>query len=168
MSATPSADMSSSATPDSATDGAGPDLGWAIRMVSGAFRAIATGSVASLPGGPRGYLVLMAAATGAPRSQLALAQQLSLDKTVMTYLLDDLESAGLLTRRRDPADRRNRQVLITDEGTTALDEARARLAVAEAKLLVDLDPAEQHQLRVLLERVALTARRDVVGPDDVC
>ncbi|WP_329138583.1 MarR family winged helix-turn-helix transcriptional regulator [Streptomyces sp. NBC_01476] len=144
------------------------DLGWAIRLVSGAFRKVATSSVTDLPGGPRGYLVLVAVAAGQPRSQLALAQQLALDRTVMTYLIDDLESNGLVTRRPDPADRRARQVLITAAGTTALAQARRRLGEAEARLLTDLDPAEARQLRALLERVAQTARREAITPDDDC
>ncbi|MFD5828635.1 MarR family winged helix-turn-helix transcriptional regulator [Lentzea sp. NPDC060358] len=127
--------------------------------MSGAFRRVAAGSVAALPGGPRGYLVLMAIASGPPRSQLAIAQQLALNKTVMTYLLDNMETQGLLVRQPDPADRRARQVLITEKGTRSLDEARARLGVAEAQLLADLDPAEEQQLRMLLERVAQTARQ---------
>ncbi|MCG8916790.1 MarR family winged helix-turn-helix transcriptional regulator [Actinokineospora sp. PR83] len=144
------------------------DLGWAIRLVSGAFRRIATGSVAALPGGPRGYLVLMAVVSGPPRSQLAIAQQLALNKTVMTYLLDDLEAEGLLTRQPDPVDRRARRVLITEKGTRALDEARARLGMAEARLLGDLDPAEEQQLRQLLERVARTARLLEIDPAADC
>ncbi len=52
----------------------------------------------------------------------------------MVYLLDNLESAGLVTRRPDPADRRVRQVLITDKGTMTLGEARELLGVAEATL----------------------------------
>ncbi|MFJ9778806.1 MarR family winged helix-turn-helix transcriptional regulator [Amycolatopsis sp. NPDC101161] len=142
------------------------DLGWALRVVSGAFRRTATSSVAALPGGPRGYLVLMAVVSGPPRSQLALAQQLTLNKTVMTYLLDDLEAEGLLTRQQDPVDRRARQVLITEKGTRALKEARERLSKAEAQLLADLDPAEQQQLRTLLERVARTAPQDGEDPED--
>lgn len=142
------------------------DLGWALRVVSGAFRRTATSSVAALPGGPRGYLVLMAVASGPPRSQLALAQQLTVNKTVMTYLLDDLEAEGLLTRQPDPVDRRARQVLITEKGTRALKEARDRLGEAEAQLLADLDPAEEQQLRTLLERVARTAHRDESDPED--
>lgn len=136
------------------------DLGWALRVVSGAFRRTATDSVAALPGGPRGYLVLMAVASGPPRSQLALAQQLTLNKTVMTYLLDDLEAEGLLTRQPDPVDRRARRVLITEKGTRALEEARERLNKAEDRLLADLDPTEAQQLRTLLERVARTAHRE--------
>jgi hypothetical protein len=65
---------------------------------------------ASLPtGGPRGYLVLMAVASGPPRSQLALAQQLTPNKTVMTYLLDDLEAARLESRLVEIPTRRRRR-----------------------------------------------------------
>ncbi|MFF2086648.1 MarR family winged helix-turn-helix transcriptional regulator [Nocardia sp. NPDC058176] len=142
------------------------DLGWAIRMVSSAFRAVATESVADLPGGARAYLVLVALASGEPPTQLALAKAVSLDRTVMTYLLDDLESHGLVTRRPDPRDRRARQVLITDTGRTRLAEVRRSLAAAEARLLADLDDHDAGQLRTLLSRVASTAQRESTTPDE--
>lgn len=143
------------------------DLGWAIRMVSSAFRRVATESVADLPGGARAYLVLVALAGGEPPSQLALAKAVSLDRTVMTYLLDDLEAHGLVTRRPDPRDRRARQVLITDAGRTRLDQVRHNLAGAEGRLLADLDDHDDRQLRTLLARVAQTAQRDAVAPAEV-
>ncbi|WP_309236538.1 MarR family winged helix-turn-helix transcriptional regulator [Streptomyces sp. CAI 127] len=141
------------------------DLGWAIRMVSSAFRNVATESVADLPGGARAYLVLVALAGGEPPSQLALAKEVSLDRTVMTYLLDDLEAHGLVTRRPDPRDRRARQVLITDTGRTRLGEVRESLAAAEARLLTDLDEDDAAQLRTLLSRVARTAQRESTAPE---
>ncbi|MFE9783252.1 MarR family winged helix-turn-helix transcriptional regulator [Streptomyces sp. NPDC005775] len=143
------------------------DLGWAIRMVSAAFRRVATDSVADLPGGARGYLVLMALAGGSePPSQLALAKEVSLDRTVMTYLLDDLQAHNLVTRKPDPRDRRARQVLITDTGRARLTEVRHSLGAAEARLLTDLDPKDTEQLRTLLARVAQTAQREVFAPDE--
>ncbi|MFJ6510356.1 MarR family winged helix-turn-helix transcriptional regulator [Streptomyces sp. NPDC091406] len=142
------------------------DLGWAIRMVSSAFRNVATESVADLPGGARAYLVLVALAAGEPPSQLALAKEVSLDRTVMTYLLDDLEAHGLVTRRPDPRDRRARQVLITDTGRTRLTEVRHSLAAAEARLLTDLDDDDASRLRTLLSRVARTAQRESTTPDE--
>lgn len=142
------------------------DLGWAIRMVSAAFRRVATDSVADLPGGARGYLVLVALAGGGePPSQLALAKEVSLDRTVMTYLLDDLEADDLVTRKPDPRDRRARQVLITGTGRTRLAQVRESLGAAEARLLADLSPKDAEQLRTLLARVAQTAQREVVAPD---
>ncbi|NEB38512.1 winged helix-turn-helix transcriptional regulator [Streptomyces sp. SID14515] len=146
--------------------GLGADLGWAIRLVSAAFRRVATESVADLPGGARGYLVLVALSNGEPPSQLALAKEVSLDRTVMTYLLDDLEAHELVTRRPDPRDRRARQVLITDTGRARLAHVRESLAAAEARLLVDLDKHDERQLRVLLSRVATTAQRESIAPDE--
>lgn len=144
------------------------DLGWAIRMMSSAFRQIGTSAVADLPGGARGYLVLMAVRAGQARSQLALAQQLGLNKGVMTYLIDDLESAGLTTRRRDPSDRRAHQIVITAAGEQALDRARDLLSITESRLLGDLSPTEASRFRTYLERVALTAQRESLTPDDLC
>ena len=114
--------------------------------------------MADLPGGLRGYLVLAAVAQGQPRSQLALAQQLAVDKTAMTYLLDELETAGLVTRRPDPADRRARQVAVTAKGSTVLEDFGRRLVEAEAKVLAPLSAAERKTLRELLGRVANSAQ----------
>ncbi|GAA0935419.1 MarR family winged helix-turn-helix transcriptional regulator [Streptomyces rhizosphaericus] len=142
------------------------DLGWAIRLVGAAFRRVATDSVADLPGGARGYLVLVALASGEPPSQLALAKEVSLDRTVMTYLLDDLEAHELITRRPDPRDRRVRQVLLTDTGRTRLKQVRRGLAAAEARLLTDLGDQDAEQLRTLLARVAQTAQRELITPEE--
>ncbi|NEB28382.1 winged helix-turn-helix transcriptional regulator [Streptomyces sp. SID14446] len=137
-------------------------------MVSSAFRRVATESVAELPGGPRGYLVLVAPAAGEPPTQLALAQQVSLDRTVMTYLLDDLEARELIERRPDPRDRRARQVVITDKGRDELGRARRGLATAEGRLLADLDESDAASLRTLLTRVAHIAQNAALGPDERC
>lgn len=142
------------------------DLGWTIRLVSTAFSRVATESVAGLPGGPRGYLVLVALAHGEPPTQLALARAVSLDRTVMTYLLDDLEAQQLVTRRPDPRDRRARLVLMTDTGRARLQQVRQSLNAAEAVLLADLNDQDEEQLRTLLSRVAQTAKRESLAPDE--
>jgi DNA-binding MarR family transcriptional regulator len=142
----------------SGSDANEADLGWALAIVTRAFRLHSGSSLAELPGGPRGYLVLAAVAQGQPRSQLALAQQLGVDKTVMTYLLDELEGASLVTRRPDPADRRARQVAVTADGSAALKEFGRRLAEAEDRVLAPLDSSERKSLRDLLGRVAHSAQ----------
>src|SRR3981081_4926389 len=75
------------------------DLGWGLGVVLRAYAKAARTAVADLPGGPRGYQILSAAAQGAVSSQLALAQHLGVDPTGMTYLIDDLEAAQLIERR---------------------------------------------------------------------
>lgn len=147
-----------------AASGSAPcgDLGWAISMVFRTFRQLASVSLADLPGGPRGYLVLSAVAQDLPRSQLALAQQLAVDKTAMTYLLDALEAADLVERRPDPADRRQRQIVLTSTGRTALAEFGGRLAEAEQRLLSSLAPEEAYAFRQFLDRVARSSKEVTV------
>ena len=110
-------------------DGLADDLGWGLGTVFRAYVSAAHGAVAGLPGGPRGYQVLSAAAKGAVGSQLALAQHLGIDRTVMTYLLDDLEAANLIERRPDPADRRARAELSPPE--TVLTFSASSTSVSE-------------------------------------
>jgi len=133
------------------------DLGWAIRLVSTAFSRVATESVAGLPGGPRGYLVLVALAGGEPPTQLALAKEVSLDRTVMTYLLDDLEAEGLIERLADPSDRRVRRIAATAKGRARLTELGERLDDAERQCLAGLDEGDQAILRRLVNRLARVA-----------
>ncbi|PIM67746.1 transcriptional regulator [Streptomyces sp. JV178] len=94
-----------------------------------------------------------------PPTQLELAGQVGLDRTVMTYLLDDLEGLGLLSRRPNPRDRRARHVILSDEGRSQLQRMRTDVAAAEAQLLVELSDEQRAQFRDLLTRVALTAQR---------
>ena len=133
------------------------DLGWALGTVMRSYLRAIDEVVAGVPGGPRGYQVLAAAGRGEAGSQLALAQHLGVDRTVMTYLIDDLESAGLVERRPDPADRRARRILITDEGGTRLCDLERALRRAEDAVLAPLSEAERTVLRELLQRIALGA-----------
>ena len=66
------------------------DLGWALGSVFRAYLKSAHASVADLPGGPRGYQLLTAAGSEAALSQQALGQRVGVDRSVMTYLVDDL------------------------------------------------------------------------------
>ncbi|MBA8815764.1 DNA-binding MarR family transcriptional regulator [Microbacterium halimionae] len=133
------------------------ELGWALPATYQGFSRSATGAVADVPGGPRGYQVLVAITTEEPSSQLALAHRLGIDKTQMTYVIDALEAGGFVERRPDPNDRRIRQVHPTGAGRSLLTSARGALREVEGVLMRHLSPDEQTQLRRLLARVALGA-----------
>ncbi|WP_231924233.1 MarR family winged helix-turn-helix transcriptional regulator [Micromonospora chokoriensis] len=68
-------------------------------------------------------------------TQGALATRLAIDRTVLTYVIDDLENAGLIERKRDPQDRRARRIVATDRGRVALFEAERRVTHAEDHVL---------------------------------
>ena len=91
-----------------------------------------------------------------------MAQRLGIDRTVMTYLLDDLEGAGLVERQPDPADRRSRRVAATPHGREVLEDLDARFARAEQHLLAGLEPADQAAFRKLL--AVLAARVNDLDP----
>jgi DNA-binding MarR family transcriptional regulator len=140
------------------------DLGWGLGVVLRAYATAAHTAVADLPGGPRGYQILSAAAQGAVSSQLALAQHLGIDRTVMTYLLDDLEAARLIERRPDPADRRARRIVATRLGTELLATLNDRLRAAEANLLAPLNPEARETFRAQVRLLAI--RADALDPLD--
>jgi DNA-binding MarR family transcriptional regulator len=108
--------------------------------------------------------VLTACAREEPPTQLALARRLGVDRTVMTHLIDDLERAGLVERRPDPADRRARRIVVTEPGGALLAVLDRRLADVEDVVLGPLDPAERRTLRALLSRVAVAG----CPPADAC
>ena len=142
------------------------DLGWLLGTLLRSYLKGAGDAVAELPGGPRGYQVLSIAAAGTCRNQAEVAEHLGVDRTVMTYLLDDLERAGLIERRPDPADRRSRQIVLTAKGRRRLDRLSARIAEVERSLLADLTDAEAEQLRALLGRAAVAAGPG--APGELC
>lgn len=133
------------------------DLGSALSIVFRAYVKAARAATADLPGGPRCHQVLAAVAHAEPGSQSELAHRLGIDRTVMTYLLDDLVEAGLVERQADPSDRRSRRVVATASGRRVLTDLDRRFAHAEDHLLAGLDGAERSTLRELLQRVAAYA-----------
>lgn len=143
------------------------DLGWGLGMIFRGYVKAANAAVADLPGGPRGYQVLSAAAQGTVNSQLALAQHLGVDRTVMTYLLDDLEAASLLERRPDPADRRARRIVATEKGNELLASLNDRLRAAEAHLLAPLEAETRDTFRAQV-RLLATQLDALDPPDSLC
>jgi DNA-binding MarR family transcriptional regulator len=86
---------------------------------------------------------------GSPTQQ-ALAAALQTDRTNLIGLLNELETDGLILRRRSTEDRRRHFVELTDEGTQRLAEAEAALAAAEDEVLAALDADQRETLYQLL------------------
>lgn len=133
------------------------DLGWSLGVVFRTYVRMADTLMSTVAGGPRGFQVLTAAAQEEPVGQGALAQRLGIDRTVMTYLVDDLEAAGLVERRPDVKDRRNKQILATEYGEGLWADLQHRLGKAEDHVLEPLSDAERTRFRRLLRKLALRA-----------
>ena len=135
-------------------------LGWALGTVLRAYAGDAALALGDLPGGPRGFHVLSAAAQDFPCSQQALGKFVGVDRSVMTYLVDDLIAAGLVERQPDPADRRARRVVVTPAGRERVEVLRSRLDAVDDHALRELEPTEREQFREALLRLARSASVD--------
>jgi DNA-binding MarR family transcriptional regulator len=113
---------------------------------------------ASTPGGlrPRHLHALGILSERGPLSQQGLGEVLSLDPSNVVGLLNELEERGLITRRRDCADRRRHIVELSATGDAALTAAYARLRLVEDSLLAALSVEERATLYHLLVRAAGT------------
>ena len=84
-----------------------------------------------------------------------LAQRLRLEGPTVVRTVQRMESAGILRREPDPADRRRSRIALTERGRAIEGEVRAALARVDGRMTESLDPAERD--RVL---AALRAMRD--------
>ena len=103
---------------------------------------------------PRHLIALTLLSDHGAASQQGLAETLSLDPSNVVGLLNELEERGLITRRRDPADRRRHIVEISTDGEKQLRAAQRLLARVEDDVLRALSAEERATLHGLLMRAA--------------
>lgn len=102
---------------------------------------------------PRSLVTLTLLRDHGASTQQALAAMLQIDRTNLVGLLNDLESAGLLARRRSDEDRRRHVVELTALGAQRLGEAERALVATEDELLGALDAEQREALYRLLQQV---------------
>src|SRR5262245_30123559 len=126
-------------------------LGWAIKERHlDAFE----GSGVS----PMHYGVLVLLEEDPRETQGTIADALGYDRSHLVGLLDELEEANLIERRRDPDDRRRHLVSLTADGKRALGRLRTVVARVENELLAALDDEQRETLHSLL--LLLVAQHD--------
>jgi MarR family transcriptional regulator, lower aerobic nicotinate degradation pathway regulator len=103
----------------------------------------------------RHYVALAVIEADAPASQAQLAALMRLLPAQVVPLVDDLERAGLVERRRADTDRRRSVVRLTAKGRRLLARADALAARIEDQLLGHLDAGARARLHEAL-RQALT------------
>jgi len=103
---------------------------------------------------PQHQAVLSLLTEGTCTTQGQIAERLNYDASQVVDFLDDLEQRGLVTRRRDPADRRRHIVTVTPEGHEKLQELTTLTKSVEKDFLAPLDADERRTLHDLLLRLA--------------
>jgi DNA-binding MarR family transcriptional regulator len=103
---------------------------------------------------PGSFSVLRAVATSeAPPSQRALSDQLGIDPSDLVGLIDVLEVAGFVARRRDPADRRRYALEVTEAGEDAIERFERVASTVADDVFGVLPAAERRELERLLSGV---------------
>ncbi|HEX9337711.1 MAG TPA: MarR family transcriptional regulator [Pseudonocardiaceae bacterium] len=102
---------------------------------------------------PRDYVLLGVLAEDNACSQQDLAERLGINRTIMVKLIDRLEGADYVTRRRNPEDRRSYGLSVTDAGRKAMRDMEPAVAQSEQRFASALRAGEQQRLNSLLRKL---------------
>jgi MarR family transcriptional regulator, transcriptional regulator for hemolysin len=129
----------------------GLHLSAAARAVSRAFDEAMSEAGGSLPV----WLVLLnLKARRTAGTQRALADAVGIREATLTHHLNAMEAGGLLTRRRDPENRRVHVVELTEAGEAAFARLREAAVAFDRRLRRGISADELDGLGRLLDRLA--------------
>ena len=129
------------------------------KVVSRAFDESLAEAGGSLPA----WLVLVSLKAQAHGAQRELAGAVGVEGPTLTHHLNRMEADGLVTRHRDPDNRRVHRVELTDDGEAAFRRLLETVAAFDARLQAGFSDRELTALRRLLDRL----HTNVAPPDRV-
>jgi DNA-binding MarR family transcriptional regulator len=101
---------------------------------------------------PRELLALQHLQERGPSAQQVLAELVGVDSTNIVAVLNSLEDAGLIDRRRDRTDRRRAIITLSAQGERLLTDLDCALAEIDDDVFASLTGAERDTLNDLLAR----------------
>ena len=128
----------------------GLHLARTARSVSRAFDDALAQAGGSVPV----WLVLISLKSQQVRNQRELAEAVGIREATLTHHLNAMDEQGLITRRRDPANRRVHQVELTEAGEDAFQRLRGAATAFDQRLRAGLSGDEVSHLEALLGRLA--------------
>jgi MarR family transcriptional regulator, transcriptional regulator for hemolysin len=128
----------------------GLHLAQVAREVSRAFDDALAAAGGSLPV----WLVLLNLKTRRPANQRELAEAVGVREATLTHHLNGMEASGLITRERDPGNRRVHVVELTDAGEAAFLSLRDAALAFDGQLRSGFADSDIAQLSYLLDRLA--------------
>ena len=109
------------------------------------------------------WLVLVSLKARVPGAQRELAEALGIEGPTLTHHLSRMEAAGLVSRHRDPDNRRVQRVELTAAGEAEFDRLRHRVVAFDERLRAGLTVADVAALGALLDRLQANVAA-AVGP----
>jgi DNA-binding MarR family transcriptional regulator len=111
------------------------------------------------------YAVLLLLDTAEGWRLTDLSERLLFDKSTVTRIIDRLEQANLVRRIADPDDRRAQRVVLTAQGQSQRDQARAAHERAVERRMGVLNADEQRQLCALLSKLRCGLQHNLAAPE---
>jgi len=99
------------------------------------------------------WLVLVSLKARVPGAQRELAEALGIEGPTLTHHLSRMEAAGLVSRHRDPDNRRVQRVELTAAGEADFERLRHRVVAFDERLRAGLTVADVAALGALLDRM---------------
>ena len=124
-------------------------LATAAKAVSRAF----DDALAAAGGSRPMWLILVALQQRQPRSQVDLAAEVGIRDATLTHHLNAMEARGLVTRERDPANRRTHQVRLTAGGRAMFFQLVSAAQAHDQRLRAGFGEEEMAALREALSRL---------------
>jgi len=132
-------------------------IGLQLRQVTKAVSAGFDDALAHAGGSLPVWLVLISVMTtqhaSEPPSQRRLAESVGIRDATLTHHLNAMEADGLLTRRRDPTNRRVHIVELTAQGEALFGRLREAAMAFDQRLRSGLSEADLAALSDLLNRL---------------
>ena len=100
-------------------------------------------------------------------NQGRLAELLEVEPITLCRMVDRLQEAGVVERRKSPTDRRVWQLYLTDRAFGLLEQLGPVIAEVQSESLAGLSNTEQETLRHLLGKIRHNLSRSPAGDDPV-
>jgi MarR family transcriptional regulator, transcriptional regulator for hemolysin len=137
------------------------------RLIASTAKALSRAfgeALAEAGGSEHVWLILLALKTSENANQRELAAAVGIQGATLTHHLNAMEGEGLVTRRRDPHNRRVHVVELTPAGEAAFQRMRSAAVEFDRRLRGDLPDEDLRRTVAVLEQLRANVTGGWAGP----
>jgi MarR family transcriptional regulator, organic hydroperoxide resistance regulator len=139
-------------------------IGYLVDRAAQVCSAIFAGELAPTGLSIRAAGIILVLDEAGAASQLQIGQMMRLERSTASAAADELERAGLISRRRDPRDRRLNELTLTRRGRALAPQVREASNTTEKRLLTGLTQEDRAALQAGLGTIVATGDTAAAEP----
>jgi len=151
--------MSPAARTTNGPPSGGPPIGRIVAQAGKALDRAFDDALSSAGGSRPTWLILLAVKTGAGGAQATIAARVGITGPTLVHHLDRLDAAGLISRHRDPGNRRLQAITLTPDGEAMFTRLRGAAVAFDRRLRNGVTDDDLATLR----RVLPTMQHNVIS-----